>query len=544
MGGTSIDVTGDRAMMGAPFMRRLSFAHIDGDPLLARIAQEQVREVGRGVMRTGPAVMLLSFIIALVFHTSTNRGAIFGFATFQFGIALIAQFVIPTTRMCRIRYASIASQFRAVLVYTGSISLGWGGLLISACIGADPATQTMLLCVHVGIICVGGLTFAMIPAAALLYIVNITLLCEIHIRMQQNSVSWLLNAGVLLFAAMLAQAYVQMARQFAGRMRADAELRATERRMAESARIEIERTADADRTARSTRERDREIALAERQAAMLALADHYEMSVAALARQLDEAVTALSSATSDIGRINASAHAKASHVLDLAGKATHAVQSVAASTEALKQSAVSISGQVDDQVAMGDAARAASDSGLVSLSALSEQADRIGDIVRLIQALASQTSLLALNATIEAARAGEAGQGFAVVANEVKLLANQTHGAVGQIGHIIEGTRERMAQADGAMRSVAETIQSVSTRATGIAQAVASQRSATGEISDAAGRTAHASDDVRRTADQVAQDAKQADRLAEDMRDIVASLRLKSDALRQTSNDFLASLRN
>jgi methyl-accepting chemotaxis protein len=61
-----------------------------------------------------------------------------------------------------------------------------------------------------------------------------------------------------------------------------------------------------------------------------------------------------------------------------------------------------------------------------AVEGLAAAADKIGEVIGLINNIASQTNLLALNATIEAARAGEAGKGFAVVASEVKSLASQT----------------------------------------------------------------------------------------------------------------------
>src|SRR3546814_2553360 len=112
---------------------------------------------------------------------------------------------------------------------------------------------------------------------------------------------------------------------------------------------------------------------------MLALAARYEASVVSLAEQLDEAMNILSAAIDDIGAINTSALSKAQHVPDLARTTTRSIQAVAESTEALTGSASHISAQVDEQARMGAAAMAASDSGQLSLQALSEQADNVRD---------------------------------------------------------------------------------------------------------------------------------------------------------------------
>ena len=85
---------------------------------------------------------------------------------------------------------------------------------------------------------------------------------------------------------------------------------------------------------------------------------------------------------------------------------------------------------------------------------LSSGASRIGDVVKLIRAIAEQTNLLALNATIEAARAGEAGRGFAVVASEVKTLASQTAKATEEIATQIGAIQGSTAQAVEAIRQI------------------------------------------------------------------------------------------
>jgi urea transport system substrate-binding protein len=106
-----------------------------------------------------------------------------------------------------------------------------------------------------------------------------------------------------------------------------------------------------------------------------------------------------------------------------------------------------------------------------TVRSLAAAAERIGTVVKLIEAIASQTSLLALNATIEAARAGAAGRGFAVVASEVKTLAQQTAKATAEIGmqiHDIQHAVNETVEAISGVSSSVTTMNDANRQLTGI----------------------------------------------------------------------------
>jgi methyl-accepting chemotaxis protein len=184
------------------------------------------------------------------------------------------------------------------------------------------------------------------------------------------------------------------------------------------------------------------------------------------------------------------ARRKGDAVADAIESTTRNVETVAAATEQLSGSIGSIADQVMQSAAAATDAATGAETARITIEDLARQTEKVGEIVTLINDIASQTNLLALNATIEAARAGEAGKGFAVVANEVKHLANQTARAIEDISTRIEATHAASARAVGEIRSIADVALKARDLAGGIAAVIEQQGAATREIADNVGRAA------------------------------------------------------
>lgn len=123
-------------------------------------------------------------------------------------------------------------------------------------------------------------------------------------------------------------------------------------------------------------------------------------------------------------------------------KTSSNMQAVATGGEQLAASLAEISRSAADALDISQQAVTQANQTGDIVSGLAIAAQKIGDVVKLINSIAEQTNLLALNATIEAARAAEAGRGFAVVASEVKSLATQTSKATDVISRTISKVNE------------------------------------------------------------------------------------------------------
>ena len=230
-------------------------------------------------------------------------------------------------------------------------------------------------------------------------------------------------------------------------------------------------------------------------------------------------------------------------VAKLADTASSESDAVAFATEQLSHTI----GHVHEQIAAAAAAsltarRMASESDH-ALQALTGTARRVDAMVEMIHSISKQTNLLAINAAIEAAHAGEIGQGFAVVAGEVKRLAHQTTGATVEIRSLVNAMKAALAEMAAAMGEVRQSTETMSGITGVIARAMDEQTEATnaiaGTVSSVARRTAATSERVLQLIGRI-RDTSDANRA---MLEGAATMRVSSADLQSRACDFAEQLR-
>ncbi len=245
--------------------------------------------------------------------------------------------------------------------------------------------------------------------------------------------------------------------------------------------------------------------------------------------------------SSQVTRVAAAVEQMSATVRDVAKRSGEAATEATKSGATAEEGGRVVTETISDMAQINEAVSA----GASSVSELGRLSEQIGRVIDVIRDIADQTNLLALNAAIEAARAGEHGRGFAVVADEVRKLADRTAKATGEVTESIKTIQTETGQAVKKMNAGTELVRSGVERATGagasLSQIVSGARrvsEAVSVIANAAQEQSKAAEDISRSIDAISSGAQEASRSSAESAAAAGQLSQRAEQLNELVSRF------
>jgi methyl-accepting chemotaxis protein len=243
----------------------------------------------------------------------------------------------------------------------------------------------------------------------------------------------------------------------------------------------------------------------ERRAKIEAAIETFRETIAAVIKTVSDSAATMRLTATELSLLSSETLRSADQAAHMSNSASASVKTASGAANEMAGSIMEIDRQLSQATSVVSSAVIEAEGTDAEITMLSDAAQKIGDVVKLIQKIAEQTNLLALNATIEAARAGEAGRGFAVVASEVKSLSVQTGKATEEIAAQIDAVQRSANGTVEALRRITGRMKEINNHTSSIAASVGQQNAATGAISESVAIAANGTKAVSSILEKVTQ---------------------------------------